>query len=300
MQHILIIFFSLSFSFNAFAQNTMTSKDILTCGDNHTPERYHSLHALIENSQDNINVHLVYNLAKVSLCLNNDQEGLEYLHQASDAGHILATLLLGIYYRYNQTFSSTEKTTDLTKLDKAIQYFTKGMQLITSLPGYPKGSTIDMEYIESVSYTSYHLFAQLPFLHFKKFAITMDDIFNNKETKYSGTLLDTLDKTIETSSICVERPALDVWSKTKDTIYIAQQLRCKAMLHFAKAAYPLEQQRIKIAADCTTSLNICSEHQEIVTKIYQLAKEMHHQIQFAPFIPWSNPEYQQVKPSHFL
>ena len=257
----LIILFSFLFSFNVFAvRDLLITKDALTCDDSHTKERYSSLHTLIEQISDtHLNAHLMYNLAKVSLCLNKDAEGIEHLHRASDAGHILATLLIGIYHKFNQTFSSVEKVNSLKNLNQAIHYFTKGAQLITSLSNYPRESSNDMEYIESESYPSYHLFAQLPFLHFKKYTIALDDSMTNKETKISNTTLEILDKIIETSSLCLKRKALSVWREARDIIYNAQQMRCTASLNFAKAAYPLEQQRIQISQNCITPLKACNE-----------------------------------------
>ena len=292
----LTIFFSLLFSLNIFAEKDISiARNALTCTEDHNLGRYYSLRIQIEQIKDtHSNIYLVYNLAKVSLCLGETQEGIENLHKASNAGHIPSTLLLGTYHQLNLSFSAAEKTYNLINLDQAIHYFTKGVQMITSLSNYPEGTTNDMAYIESISYPSYYLFVQLPFLHFKKFAIAMDNIIENKP-EVSNTILGILDKIRETSSLCLKRPALSVWQNTKQVVYDAQQIRCTIAFDFAKAVYPLEQERIQIAQNCQVPLTECDEHKKAINKIYQKAIKLQRQVQLAPRIPWSNVEYQQTK-----
>ena len=269
--------FVLSFGL-LFSSNALAVGDVLVCNSSHTLERYNTLHDLIKNDSD---VSLVYNLAKTALCLGKKNEGMSHLQKASDSGHIVATFLLGVYYEKNRSFNSSEVTNGFENLNNAIHYYRKAAQIIESLSRYPKGATADMEYIESTSYTSYYIFRNLPAQYFEGYAIAIENITKGEGESYTDTL-EVLDNIRLTSIMCLERPSLSVWKKKKDIIYQAQQIKCEALLRFAEAVYPLEQQRVQIAQNCPVPLSKCSEHKELLSRIYAFAGNMFNQMNSAP------------------
>ena len=263
-----------------FSLSAIAAGDLLGCNSSHTLERYNHLHKMIAERVDIVSdIDLVYNLAKVSLCLEKKDEGMSHLQRASNNGHIVATYLLGVYYTYNQTFHSSEKAKDLENINKAIHYYTNGVQMIEATSDYPRGSTDDMVYIESQSYTSYWLFTYLPILYFKGYFNTIKNVSNEKtaEIFYDDTL-EVLTKMDEAATRCLARPALDAWKEKRKVIYAALQIECGALLNFAETAYLLEQQRIEADQNCTVPLSKCTEHQEVFDKIYQLAKDTFRQV----------------------
>ncbi len=272
----LALCFALLFPLNAFSVG-----DLLGCNSSDTLERYNKLHKLIKNDS---NIALVYNLAITSLCLGKTNEGMSHLQRASDSGHIVATYLLGLYYKKNHTFDSAESVEGIENLNNAIHYYTKAAQIIESLTNYPEGATEDMMYIESTVYTSYYVFRNLPDLYFKGYSFAIRDIVNGStRVSYTDTL-DVLNNMRTTAIMCVERPSLSVWKSKRDIIYQAQQIKCEALLRFAEAVYPLEQQRLQIAQNCAIPPSKCSEHKAIVGQIGQLVGNMFNQIRSAPKI----------------
>lgn len=274
------LFISLLFSLNVFAVG-----DLLNCDNTHNTEDYYNfLHQWIAESTDIIaDIDLVYDLARVSLCIGEKKEGIAYLQKSADIGYIPSAYLMGVYYLHNQTFDPSEEINNLEDLDKGIYYYTKGAQIIQSLANYPKGSTGDMEYVESKRYTSYWLFTDLPFIYLNGYYATIFNITNSNEEKeifYNDTL-DALNKIRETAIQCLNRPALLVWEEKRDIIYKAQQMTCNALFKFAEKAYALEEQRIAIDRNCQVPLNECIEHHEVVSQIYQLGTNVYRQINSA-------------------
>ena len=280
----IILFVSLLFSLNSFAvsdidaSNVDISKDnILSCDDYHTWREYHRLHKIIKK-----NLNELYNLAKVSLCLGEAEEGMDHLQKASDKGHIAATLALSDYYKRNQTFSSTEETNNLENLNKAIYYHKRGISMIEELPNYPKGASDDMEYIEYHGPTSVYLFTGLPFLYLRMYMAALENMINgHKEEVFYNDTLTVLSKMGEAAINCLERPALDVWKEKKEIIYESQQLECSVYLELAEAVYILEQQRIEADQNCQVPLKECAEHKKVVDKMYQVGKDLQPQLTLA-------------------
>ena len=274
---IFVLSFGLLFSSNAFA-----AVDLIACNSNHNLKEYGDLHKLIKKIS---NISLVYNLAITSLCLGKSAEGMSHLQKASDAGHIAATELLGVYYERNQTFNSAERTTkSLEDLNNAIHYFTKATRIIESRANYPDGVTDDMQYIEATFYTSYYVFSGLPVLYLKGYTKAIRNLTIGRERVSYTDTLDVLNNIRATAIMCVERPSLSVWKSKRNIIYQAQQIKCEALLRFAEAVYPLEQQRIQVAQNCIAPPSECPEHQKIVDQVYQSVRDLFSQMNSAPQI----------------
>ena len=192
---------------NADVNHTGTTGDLFRCGSHNNLEGYNELHELIKTNPDNIG--LFHSLAITSLCLNKKDEGLAHLQTASDKGHIVATLLLGSYYEHNRTFDSSEYFSNIQDLNNAIHYYRKASDLIVADSNYPEGTTDDMPYIESVSFTSYQVFRGLPGLYTSGYLTALEDTENGGEVTYSDTLA-VLHNVNKTASLCVKRPALYV------------------------------------------------------------------------------------------
>ena len=272
----LIIFFSYLLSFSVVATD-----GVFNCDNHHTLQRnYKDLHQLKIKKADTV---LWYNLAHTSLCLGKITEGMIYLRKASDAGHIMATYLLSIYYEKNHTLNPSEKTKNLTNLNQAIFYATKAAELIKSTPHYPEGTTNDMPHIEYQMHTSFYVFTYLPIFYFSKYILTLKQIIRNKKTIAYNDTLDILNKISETALACINRPVLAIWSENSESIYKIQQTTCDALLTFVETAYLLEEQRIQIHQNCIDSIIKCTEqHYEVTKKIIQLTDIMTIQIQLVP------------------
>ena len=273
------LFVSLLFSLNSFAVGDVG--DILRCNERHTWERYHNLHRLIKERTNFDKNNLVHNLAKTSLCLGEAEEGMDHLQTASDLGHIPAILLLGTYYRQNQTFSSSEVTNNLEDLNKAIYYHKRGISMIEELPNYPEGST-NTDYVEYRGLTSVYLFIGLPALYFRGYAIAIGNMMkgnkeeknDNKEEVFYNDTLTVLSKIGEAATNCLERPALDIWKEKKEIVYEDQQTKCSAYLEFVEAAYSVEQQRLEADKNCQVPLKECAEHKKIFDKLTHLVNTL--------------------------
>ena len=253
--------------------------NMLYCNQRHTWERHNNLNKMIKESPDIIkDIHLIYNLAKVSLCMEIEK-GIDQLREASENGHIPATLLLGIYYKTDYSFSSSKFTNNPENLDNTIYYYKKGISMIEELPNYPEGSTSDTESIEYNELTSFYLFIGLPFLYFKKYDIALSNIINNNTEEVSHKdMLKTLNKISEAATNCLNRPALDIW-KEKERVYRNQQMICSAYLEFVKSVYSVEQQRIEADQNCTGPEKECTEHFD---KLATLIKATISKIQSTP------------------
>lgn len=265
--------------------------NLLSCDSNDTLEKYNNLHQMMEkNSNTDPKSALLYDLVKVSLCLGEDKkaEGLELLQKASDAEYVMANSLLGMYYIHDQTFDFLKKTRNLENLNQAIHYYEKGVQIIESLPNYPKGAKDDMEYIESIDYTSYFLFTYLPVFYFQKYLIIMHNITHEAKENAPKDTFDIIDKINKTSTQCLARPVLAIWKKKKKKIIErSQEIICSALLKFAEEVYLLEQYRTKINEVYKAPENDrikLKQTRRMINNILKLTKDAVYQLNLAPKI----------------
>jgi len=259
-----VLFFGLALSLSTYAVG-----DGLVCTKYSNIHRYNGLMKYIKNEGSN-DAAAYHGLAFVSLCLGKEEEGMAYLQKAVDMGDVSATILLGLYYVNNQTFDTSQTTENGENLNAAIHYYKKAADLIENNSNYPDRG---MEEHEQKYRDSYRVFTTLPSFYFNGYSSALGDIVDSGEDSYSDTL--TVLKSMETQALrCLRRPALSVWKENKDIIYEAQQISCGAALDFARDAYPLERERIRVAENCEVPLGECSEHQEILDSLIPLAQRM--------------------------
>ena len=272
--------FALAVSFNVSA----AGKDVLRCSSSDNINEYNDLQDLIQNSPK---LFLMNNLSIVSLCIGKEREGMGYLQQAADAGFIGTVYLLGLYFKLNQTFDTSEKheTHSLQDLNAALEYYNKAADLIDSIPDYPEGGTpqdLGMGEVEYYSYTSYYVFATLPDLYFRGYDTAMDNILESPEKLDYTDAFEVLSKMQHSAERCLQRPSLSVWYDKQDAVYGAQQFRCQVYLDYAKAVLPLEEERAEAARACETRLSECEAHQEVLNEINRRRDVMTQEINSLP------------------
>ena len=201
------------------------------------------------------------------------------MQRASEGSHVAATKVLGSYYDKNQSFDNTQKA-NIKNTFEAITYYEKAANQIEATSSYPKGNTEDMEYLEYVDVVSYRVFTRLPGLHFNIYSAFIGDTINSG-TIHSGTL-DILQKLGDAATRCLERPALSVWKEKKERVYKTQQIECQAYLDFVKAIYPLEDERIQIANNCTVSVNTCPQHKEKINQMVKILQSLFKELKKSP------------------
>lgn len=283
----------------AFSANVL-AKDVLSCGSgygyssyDYSIERYNKLKGFIQKRPA---IFLIHNLGIVSLCMGKDREGMGHLQKAADAGYIGSVYLLGLYFKLNQTFNSSEanRTHSLQDLNAALEYYNRAANLIDSRPDYPfegehgtavEGGTsvnLSMDQIEYHNYTSYYVFATLPELYFRGYDKAIENILESEEKLDYTDAFEVLSKMQSSAERCLKRPSLAGWEDKREAVYEVQQFRCQAYLDYAKAVFPLEKERAKTVRTCENRLSKCEAHQEVLHEINGLKDIMIRQINSIP------------------
>lgn len=219
--------------------------------------------------------------------MEKSRRGWGICKKAADAGFIASVYFLGLYFKLNQTFDSSEKhkTHSLQDLNAALKYYNQAADLIDSIPDYPEGNTardLSMDTIEYNVYTSYHVFATLPELYFRGYDKAIDNILKSPEKLDYTDAFEVLSKMQHSAERCLQRPSLSAWYEKQDAIYEAQQFRCQVYLDYAQAVWPLEEQRATVARACKTPLSACEAHQEVLHEINRLKDIMTQNISSLP------------------
>ncbi len=273
-------FIVLSFSL-LFPSNSFGAVDLIKCSSVYTLAKYKSTKQKIETRKK---LFYVYNLGVISLCLGKEAEGMANLQRASDADHISATHLLGLYFMANRSFSREKRghIDNLEDFNSAIHYFEKAARMIEGVANYPEGTTGDIPDIEYSVYTSYYVFSTIPELYFNGYNKSLEDTLNSRENVSYVDTLDVLRNMRRSAERCVNRPSLSGWYDKKETLHQVQQVRCGAYLDYARSVLPLEEQRIKAAQSCRGPLNGCSNHREILNRINRIKSMMNGAISSIP------------------
>lgn len=244
--------------------------------ETNTLEHYNKI---LEAQKNNLKPNVRYSLGFIAICIGMYSDGLEHIHRASEGGHVAATQVLGLYYDKNQAFDD-KKRANLKNTYEAIVYYRKAADQIEAIPSYPTGTTEDMEYIEYASMISYRVFTRLPALYFNIYFTMMKSIAQNG-VSYSNTL-EILQKMGDVATRCLRRLALAVWKEKKERVYRTQQIECRAYLDFVKVTYPLEDERIGIANNCTVNVTKCKEHKEILNPMGRAVKILFQELKKSP------------------
>ncbi len=266
----------LAFSYSSFAVNLIRceGKDL---------QEYNEYKPVYE--EDPGNVQKIYDMSVRAICVNKMQEGMTFLERSADGGHVQANYFMGVYYEKGQSFDLLKLfTEDPEHFNAMLFYYNRAADLIESNPQYPEGTTEDMPYLEEHNRISAKVFSFLPGFYYDGYSRAIGKILKNaQKTEYTDTL-EVLGKMHNSAGRCLRRPALAVWKHKQGEIGHALQVRCGAMRDFAESALSLEEERLRIARQCTVPLKECSEHQKIINTLIGLANTMRKTADSAPLI----------------
>ena len=253
----------------AFSGGAGAVGDLIDCSG-HDQASYETNLNVMRNSPEGITF---YHVGIDALCLGKTKEGMGYIQQASDRGHIGATMVIAKYYQTDGTLNNTGSLTKNPEyFEFTLEYYEKAIQQIESAGSrYPEGVNEDMPVLERQSQTSAFAFNQLPNLYYTAYARSIGKILNSVEKLEFKDSLEVLNMMQDSAQNCLERPPLSVWP---GNTYQALQVKCQARKDFAEQALDLEERRIAVAKSCSAPLSACSAHQDIVNQLIAFSNIM--------------------------
>ena len=253
--------------------------DMIDCSDSSLEDYQTHKRIAQKNPNDSVQAYVV---GIEALCLNRIQEGMAYMQRASDMGHVGASDAIAIYYYSDGTFSNANGITkDQKNYDATIYYYERAAEQIESAPNYPKGVNEDQDSLENENRTSAYVFTQLPYVYYMGYVHAMIEITSSSEKLLYEDSVAVLEKMQDSANRCLRMPALYEWHNRRERTHRAMQLQCQARRDFASQAIDLEQERIKVARDCSGPLGDCLKHQEIVDRLIYLSNVMDDKISSA-------------------
>lgn len=270
----LTVIFGFLFSLNVFAVGNLINCSLAS------QVGYDQSHKLVKKYLNDVS--LVYDLGIEALCLGKIQEGMAHLQKASGMGHVAASRVVGLYYKTDGTFNSSNGLTKNQKnYDATIYYYGKAAEQIEKASNYPD-DIVGMLNIEGQTLTSAKVFVNLPYLYYEGYGRALGNILKTG-VSYSDTLA-VLTKMQDSAERCLRRPSLSVWKEKREVMGHSLKVRCRAQKDFAKRAFILEQKRIAEAKNCSVPLNKCVKHQDIFRQLIRLADEMLGTLNSVPLI----------------
>ena len=260
---VFVLLFGFVFSLNAFGM----VGDLIKCESVDYNSR---LKVFKKEPNDILNI---YHLGIGALCTGRTDEGIKHIKQASNRGHIMASEIVALHYKTDGTLDSSAKLTkDPVNFDKMLFYYERAAEQIESARNYPEGVTEDMPYLEEHSWTSAKVFVSLPALYYRGYGRSVGGALRG-EADYVDTI-EVLHRMRDAADRCLDRPSLSVWNGRREIIANALQVRCQAMWDFSDNVISLEEERIRIARNCSVALRDCPEHKQVMEQLTQLAREM--------------------------
>ena len=262
----------LALAFSGFASAV---GDFINCSGSDIASYTTNVRIAQGNSNDIVTA---YNAGTDALCLDKMQEGMAYMQQASDMGHVQASYVMYVYYKTDGQLNRTVKQTkDQENFDAMIYYAERTANQIERAVNYPDGINEDQPYLEKVARTSAYVFTSLPGFYYTGYIRAINSIMGSEEKIIYEDALETLAKMEYSADRCLARPALSAWGTKKSHTIQAMRVQCQAMKEFAHRASILEQERNSVVSQCTAPLKECPEHQEIINELVNLVKEMRSQ-----------------------
>ncbi|MDE0119070.1 MAG: hypothetical protein OXM55_03580 [Bdellovibrionales bacterium] len=255
---VFIMLFSFIFSLSAFAFINCSSAS----GD------YEGNLKVFKTFPNDLTV--IHTLGINAYCTGREEEGIKYIERASDGGHIKASNVMALYYETDN--GSVTLTKDPVHFDKMLFYYERAATQIELASNYPEGTTEDMPYLEEHNRTSAKIFVSLPYQYYKGYGRALGATLRG-DIEYVDTE-EVVYKMRESSERCLRRPSLAVWKDDRGVIAHALRVHCQAMWDFANDALSLEEERIRVAKNCSVALRECSAHKKIMDQLKQLAIEM--------------------------
>ena len=274
---VFVLLFGFIFSLSAFGM----VGDMIICDAGYDQKSYDANHEYLKKNPNN--VMMIYGLGIDALCIGKTDEGMRYIEDASNGGHIMASHIMALYYKTDGTLdSSTKLTKNPYNFNQMLFYYERAAKLIELSSDYPEGVTEDMPYLEEHNWVSAKVFVSLPGSYFNGYSRALGDILRDE-----ADVTDTekvLEKMRDAAYRCLQRPALSVWNDSKKTIAKSLQVRCQAMWDFADGAISLEEERIRVAGSCSVALRDCPEHKQIIGQLKQLVRVMRDEKKSVPFL----------------
>ena len=264
-----VIPFLLGLGLWAFSGGAYAVGDMIGCSGSNQAIYETNLNVMRKNPKDTT----FYHVGIDALCLGKIKEGMGYIQQASDRGHIVATTIIAKYYKTDGTLDGPAPITSNPEyFEFALEYYEKSIQQIESAGSqYPEGVNEDMPNLERKSQTSAFAFNQLPNLYYTAYVRSIGEILNSAEKLEFKDSLEVLNMMRDSAQNCLERSPLSVWPRNT---YRALQVKCQARKDFAEHALNLEERRIAVANNCSAPLSACSAHQDIVNQLVELSNTM--------------------------
>lgn len=263
----LALLFGFLFSLSAFAVG-----DLLDCSGSNL-QGYNENRKFVKRNPNNIT--MIYNLGIDALCLGKRKEGMHNIQKASDMGHVVATKIMGLYYRTNQTLDGPISTPqDLKNFNAMIYHYKMAKSQIESNPNYPNGTYKDIPHLEKVGYISAIVFVTLPYLYYQGYIRAIKNIMKSMDALYYEDTFELLNKMRISSEHCLRRPSLSVWKSKQQQINYEMKVQCSAMKAFAQSASVFETERINVYRKCSAPFNRCKNHKKMFKRLKQLVRPM--------------------------
>ena len=223
-----------------------------------------------------------YYMVGLSSYCGGNAKGISYIERASDMELVVASYVLGIYYRTDKGSNPDQRMPKVQgNYDAAIFYYERTAENIDSTDNYPYYD-VDISGIEGKQYISIRTDLRLSYLYYKGYVRAIQDMIKNDEI-YTDTIK-VLENMRNSSERCLNRPSLSAWGNRQSEIAHSKQVVCQARRDFANTAISLEAQRIEVAKQCKVLLKECNEHKDIVNQLVQASEEMGSRIRSVPKI----------------
>ena len=263
--------FVLVFSTNVFG---------LVCTDVHTFSEEEKKSYIAEDPNNPVRYYMV---GSSSYCAGKEEEGINYMEKASDMEHIVASYVLGGYYRTDRGSEPSKMMPEVqVNYDAAVFYYERTTSYIEAAANYPYNTHTDVPGLEGKLYISMKAYIILAELYYKGYVRAIKDMLKNN-VSYTDTIK-VLVNMQNAAERCLRRPSLSVWKGRQSEIANSKKVKCEAYKTFADKAFILESRRKEVAKRCDAPLKECPEHKSIVSQLIQAAKVMGNQVRSVPSI----------------
>ena len=214
-------------------------------------------------------------------CGGKVAKGINYMEKASDMEHILASYILGWYYRTDRGSNHSQMVPKVQEnYDAAIFYHERAASYIEAAVNYPFNTHSDIPDVEGRSFMSVGSYIILAELYYNGYIRAIKDMLK-KDVSYTDTIK-VLVNMQSAAERCLNRPSLPVWKARQSEIARTKQVICQARKTFAEKAFHLESRRKEIAKRCDAPLKKCAEHKNIVSQLVQASKVMGKKLRSVP------------------
>ncbi|MDE0333260.1 MAG: hypothetical protein OXL41_15505 [Nitrospinae bacterium] len=222
-----------------------------------------------------------YMVGLFNYCGGKEAKGVNYMERASDMEHIVASYILGLYYRTDRGSNPSKMMPEVQEnFDAAVFYYERTASYIEAAAAYPYNTHTDVPELEGKNYMSISTFINLSELYYKGYVRAIREMLK-KNVSYTDTIK-VLVKMQSAAERCLRRPSLSVWKGRQSEIANTKKVKCGAYKTFADKAFILESQRKQVAKRCDAPLKDCPEHKKMVSQLVRASKVMGKQVRSVP------------------